>query len=367
MPAAPEPEGGAITQTTASAPFTSPPLVRPRQAPFLGVAAGLARTTGTSPALWRVLTVVLSLFAGLGIVLYLFAAAAIPPEGVERSVLQRLWQGPDRRLRGGEVLLLVLLVLGTAGLLTSSDGFLAVVVVTGLVVLWLRTARRRRQGRLDPLTGLAPDPAAGAVPIDPAATVRRPLSPLTLPTVGLVVAVSATLVVLGLSGAVSVPAEVVLASALGVTGLGLVVGSRQGRSPWLVAMVVVLAVSLGATALGRPVVEDGVGDRTWTPTASSSYEHGMGEVTLDLRSLPAGEGAPVVVDARLRVGSMLVLLPADARVSLTAHADLGDVALPDGSQDGLDVDRYLEIGPVEGPRVTLDVEVGLGEINVRRG
>src|SRR5437868_2859557 len=100
--------GGSLTAMTETT-FTSPRLERPRDTPLAGVCTALARTTGTDVVLWRVLFVVLTVFGGLGIAIYLACYVTIPAQGHEHSLVSRLLQG-DRRMTTRQVLLLALVV-----------------------------------------------------------------------------------------------------------------------------------------------------------------------------------------------------------------------------------------------------------------
>src|SRR5690349_15102441 len=91
------PEPGAITESP-EYPASTTRLERPRDSAFQGVCSAVARTTGTDPLLWRVLVVVLTLFNGLGVLLYLVGIVAIPREDEEHSLAERLLRGPDRHL-----------------------------------------------------------------------------------------------------------------------------------------------------------------------------------------------------------------------------------------------------------------------------
>ena len=286
-----------------SLPFASPRLERPREAPLRGVCAALARSTGTDPVLWRVLAVVLTVFGGLGVALYLVAMATIPREGEPQALADRLLHGPDRSLRVGEWVLLVLLALSVLVLGADVDGLIALAVLGGLGLLWWR--RRLPQAGEVPV-GADPDarPGSGAVRItdDPTHTwqvpvvaapprPRRARSPLTGLTVSLAAVVAGVLVLVGAQGEVSVPAEVVLAAVLAVVGAGLVGGAWWGRSGGLIALAVVLGLALAVTSGTRPVLDAGVGDRLWTPAGPASYRLGAGHATLDLHGLPVREGA----------------------------------------------------------------------------
>lgn len=366
-----------MTDTT----FASPRLERPREAPLRGVCAALARSTGTDPSLWRVLAVVLTIFGGLGIALYLVGIATIPREGEQQALADRLLHGPDRSLHGAEWVLLVLLVCSVLALGADLDGLVVLAVLAGLGLLWWR-------GRLSlpaPPAGVDPDsrPGSGAVRVaddgpqvapSPAAAVplvaarpRRARSPLTGATLSLAAVVVGVLLLVGTQSGVSVPAEVVLAAALGVVGLGLAVGAFWGRSWGLIALAAVLGLALAATAGARPVIDAGVGDRRWEPVAAGSYRLGVGEATLDLRSLPVREGSTVAVDARVDVGHLVVLVPDGVRVALDARAELGELVLLGERVEGQGLERQVDLGPPGSPQVRLALSVRTGQVEVRRG
>lgn len=350
-----------------------PRLSRPSGAPFAGVAAGLARSTGTDPWLWRVGFVVLALFHGLGLVLYLLAYVLVPADDEDRSLAQRLVEGPDRHVSGGQALALVLLAIATFDLVEGPDSGLGVVLVLLLGLLWWQ---HRHPTPGTPVPPVAPDGAAGApataplaLPPPSAFVPRSRVQPVPSPWTGAVLSaallVSGVLITLGAAEVVSVPAQVVIAAALGVVGLGLVAGSFRGSAPGLVVIAVLLGLALGLATGLRPVVTDGVGDRTWRPSDSAGYRLGVGNATLDLRDLDRDEGA--TVDARVEVGHLVVLVPDDVHVVVDAEVRLGQLDVFDARLEGHDLVRTVEEGPSDGPLVTLHADVRLGQLEVRRG
>jgi predicted membrane protein len=93
----------------------------------------------------------------------------------------------------------------------------------------------------------------------------------------------------------------------------------------------------------------------------------VGDAELDLTRLPAG--SDVDVDVRLGVGGLRVYVPADAEVRVDAEVGAGNVALFDHEQDGTDVDVTASAEPRGGPSgtvITIDAEVGLGEVRVEQ-
>ena len=186
------------------------------------------------------------------------------------------------------------------------------------------------------------------------------------------VLVGGLLALLAVSG-VSVPAVVIPSAMLAIVAVGLLVGSVRGRARWLIAPAVVLLLAAQAASVVPRVVSDtagsGVGERRWVPTASSSsFALGAGSAVLDLAKLPAGS---VRIDARVGLGELIVLLPADTRLVLDGSVGLGEIDLPAQrpvSGSSLDVERTLEPLSTTADITTVDLtaEIGLGNLEVRR-
>lgn len=379
--------GVPMTETTAEQtpppsppPPSAPPLLRPRHdRPFRGVAAALGRSTGTDPVLWRVLFVVLAVFGGSGIVLYLAGWLLIPEEGAELSEAQRLVRGEGR----GPVLtglLVVAAAIATLVLLGSDgDGLvpLAVIGVVGYFVL-----RSRQEGvpaaagwssppswTTAPPAGTTygPPPPPGWEHTPPALRRRSNLFALTISAVAVVVGL---LLLAGALDVLSVRAPAVLAAALAVVGAGLVVGAFWGRSRGLIVVAVVLGLVVSATSSFDREFGSSSGGRTWVVEGTSEYDLAAGEATLDLRPL-AGGGRTVDVDARLGLGELVVLVPADVNLDLDATIGLGQLRLigpggTDVAEGGAGISRSTLLEGDGGRRVQLDINVGIGEVEVRR-
>jgi hypothetical protein len=223
-----------------------------------------------------------------------------------------------------------------------------------------------------PYPGLAPAPPPRP-PKPP--RVRSPLGRITLSVICLALG---ALVVIDVSGA-SIPATAYLASTLGVVGLGLLVGAWLGRARWLILPGVVLMLALaGGTAAENVNFGDGLagrtGEVTWVPTTvaeleNNNYRVDVGNATLDLSKVDFAdhtESVTISVD----VGNLLVILPPNVDVDVSASLDGGSADVLGQHWDGMGNDsrRVHDNGAdgVGGGTLQLDTSVALGKLEVRR-
>jgi predicted membrane protein len=184
--------------------------------------------------------------------------------------------------------------------------------------------------------------------------------------------IGAALLIAGsLSGWFDASASVVLAAALVVVGAGLLLASVVGRAPWLFVVGIVLTCALLTAAAVEPLVEDGVGEKTFSPATlvelESKYDHGIGDLTVDLRNVPL-DGRTRRVDVELGIGSVMVLVPRAQSVVVDAHVDAGKVTLPDGrTANGWDESLRYASGAAGQGALVIDVEMGFGDVQVSRG
>jgi len=138
-----------------------------------------------------------------------------------------------------------------------------------------------------------------------------------------------------------------------------------------IAAVVVLVLTLAAAAAVATAfhvnVGNGIGTRTYVPAAAAdvhrSYKLGIGRLRLDLSGvrLPRGE---TDIDARVGIGDLDVLVPADAAVRVKGDAQIGSVDVFERHADGRNADLKVEAA---GRRVlVLHVRAGLGQVTVER-
>lgn len=178
--------------------------------------------------------------------------------------------------------------------------------------------------------------------------------------------------VLAEAGAINIGWSAGLALAVMAVGAGMVVGGLFGRARMLIPLGLVLAVPLiVASAIGVPLRGE-TGDLSWTPVSaaavSSPYELAAGHGTLDLSSVDPN-GGTVHVTAYVGAGQLIVTVPDNVAVIVTAHVGMGRMQFIDGStHSGLDVTKTYSVvasGPSQGT-IVLDLKAGAGDVEVQR-
>ncbi|WP_457207706.1 PspC domain-containing protein [Nocardioides sp. P5_C9_2] len=354
-----------------------------------GVAGGLARHLDIDPIIVRVALVVLVFFGGSGLLLYAAGWLLVPEEGTTDQPL-----GLDERSR--KVALLgagVLAALAALGDWAGAFWFPWPVVVVALLVLWFlnRNQRRDAAGPGTPPTVPAPVTGYGSTytgstyegftqtgpghtgpAYDPNAYVRprnpRKRGPILFWTTLALIAIGVgTLGVIEAAGT-DVPPSGYPALALAITGAMLVLGAFWGRAGGLILVGLVAAVAtLGATASGD---WDGT-SLTYAPTTPAevrdSYDLGTGELTLDLsgvRDVEDLDGRRISIDGG--VGAIEVVVPRGMDVTVDASAGVGNVDVLGQESGGLDVQQggFVDGGD-EVPDMTIEVDLGMGQVTVR--
>ncbi|HZU57281.1 MAG TPA: PspC domain-containing protein [Actinocrinis sp.] len=198
---------------------------------------------------------------------------------------------------------------------------------------------------------------------------QRRLSGLTLSVALLILGVIG---VLAQVGVFHVGGTSGLALAVMAVGAGMVVGGLFGRARALIPLGLVLSVPLiVANAIGVPLRGE-TGDTTWAPasaaTIRSPYNLAAGKGQLDLSNVDP-RGGTVHVTAYVGAGQILVTVPDDVALQITAHVGVGRMQFPDGSQrSGLDLTNGFEaasIGSSHGT-IVLDLKAGAGDLEVDR-
>lgn len=159
------------------------------------------------------------------------------------------------------------------------------------------------------------------------------------------------------------------AVALGIVGVGLILGAWIGKSPMLIVVGLLILPMLFITAVWPRSFPWTAGEIAVRPSTvsqvDSPYELGAGEMIIDLTALTVEELAAVdSVEMTLGAGRLEVRVPADVGVAIEARVGMGTFEPLKFERGGIGIHEAVEIGP--GPIVLhIDAEVGAGTIVVR--
>lgn len=381
-----------------------------------GVCGGVGSYLGVDPVLLRVGFALLTIFGGLGAVAYVALWLLLPEEGGETSIVAQ-WSGRhDAELR---TVVLVVAALLAVLVLTSSTWFLPfhfpwpIFIVLGCWWFFFHRRRyrysrwgmERRAARHDnqwggPQTGThgsesstaspdaerEDDPAASAVGSPPSVDWSQP-DPLGLytpsggppaspspprppslfwPTVGGALFAVGGLALIDAIG-VGVAAVGYPLLALGVVGLGLILGSIGARSRGLIPLGLLLSMAVVLTSIAP---NPRFGQITVTPHTGadlqSSYELTAGEVNLDLTKIDDIRDLNRTISVDVVTGHISVTVPVGVDLAVQSHANAGDLKILGREANGTEAE--LGVSPDHAtdaaPDLVLDLHVGLGEVDV---
>jgi phage shock protein PspC (stress-responsive transcriptional regulator) len=376
---------------------TSPHLVRRSRGRMIaGVCSGIAEHFGIDPILVRIGFVIAVFFGGSGVLAYVAAWLLIPEEGRSSSIGERVL----REHRWGRIAGFVLIAIAISSLARpvwwfgGHVLFAVLLIIGGLYLLSPGFARRDtpddisapQTNAYDPTAVSEPDAADDAVTQPYGTTLTAEYSEATpaprrelrrTPRRGGIGALTFGLLFVG-GGVVGLVAAAghtieptyVFASGLLIVGAALVVSTWFGRSYVLIPLGVVLVGLMSVSTLIDVPITGGVGHQEVTPFAPGDirgdYHLGIGELRLDLSHVPLDGGSVHTIKATVGIGHLMITLPRNATVELHGHSGMGDVRILGESDSGIriDRDRTLSAGSESAPRLVLDAEVGIGQVEV---
>jgi hypothetical protein len=200
------------------------------------------------------------------------------------------------------------------------------------------------------------------------ATAKRSMAPQVVAGAALVLI--GALWLLERVGAIELNATTVLAMATIVVGIAVMVLSTDGPHIGLIVFGFVLALAATASAL-TPLegFQGGVGERVVNVRTvgdiEADYNVAMGQLTIDLADL-GNLSSPVVLNASVGLGELLVRLPEGVEFEVNANAGAGQITILGEEKDGLGVeDSYATPGFEEGAAgISLDLDVFMGRVEV---
>lgn len=399
------------TNDTASPPpHSTRRLLRSRDDRVLaGVSGGLGQWLDLDPVIFRVVFAVLTVFGGVGIVLYAIGYLLIPDAGTGVALVSSRLIPDPRRLTSQQLTLIgwgiacVLVVVILSG--TASTPLAVLGIVAAVAVLSTRSHRLRQPATtttewpFTPPPGAAVPPSAAfagnaytgpawvggdqagyAGPAEQVWPTRQPTPPVftvrargrTLNRVlisAALLAVGAYLLI-GYAGAYDPTFLRAVAVGLTALGAGLALTAWYARSRGALVIGAFLAVIVMVGSAVQGDYGTSVGSRVWRPVAGGvipyEYKLGAGNATLDLTQLgPSALGKTVRVS--MGAGKLTIRVPASLPISAYAHISIGSYTVFDAVSYQNDPVRETVITPgwtaATGIRIETSLRIGNVEVD----
>jgi phage shock protein PspC (stress-responsive transcriptional regulator) len=363
-----ETEPSALPPPTPETPPADRRWARSDDRVILGVAGGLGRALAIDPLLIRIAFVVLALFSGVGIAVYVGGWLLLADSPRSNP------PGMFRRIVGIAVILLsARWLLGGGAELPDAGWVIAIGLLGAAVALW--RGRTPAEQHAVPLVVDAAEPAEVSTSdrwsewAEQRRNRRREQrSALGLLTIGAATVVGASVWLI--VGDVSNRGALTFGWATVVIGCGLVVGAFVGRARWLIVPAVLTSIAaLAASALAFADV--GLNrhshDRTVVlgegSTVANTYRTGLGDFDLVLSDYPHD----VTTRVEIGIGHLTVIVPDDAHVQVDSRVGLGSIDVLGTTTDGYRRALVVNSNPSGSQLIKLTLRVGIGDIEVRRG
>ena len=383
-----------------------------------GVAGGVADYFDVDPVLIR-LGFVIGIFAGgIGAIAYLIAWVVLPDydddvvqNGAHQGVsdnADRPGAGRGRRDRDFDttttIAIILLAVAAALGVSDTIDGgfVLPLALVGGGVYLLTRRESERDlpyEEDPGPVAGRATDSSEEAGrrftrPTDFDDTTNASLTDPTDPTASpdqprrrhrrrrepaVVTRICLSVLALFFAGAIAADqldwlesdASTVMATGLIILGGGLIVGAFLGRARGLVPLGLLLALAFAVSGVLEPIIDDGIGERTYQPVTldqlEDEYRLGVGDLEVDLRGLEIPDGERVEVNVVLGMGEATVWVPPLADLDIKGDVDFGQLDILDLTEEGVDNELTLTRSFGGDAELVINLNVDFGHGEVRRG
>ena len=320
------------------------------------------------PLVIRIAFVVLALFSGVGVVLYVAALLLLAesPSSPPSSTI--------RRIAGSVVILLSARWMFSGDARLPAPGWVVAFGLLGVAVaLWRGRAPFDVRSATPAPEMLATAEGGSTTDRWDAWTTQRrdrprpPRSALGLLTIGAATVVGALVWLVGSGNSRGAQA---FGWATVVLGVGLLVGAFAGRARWLIAPALattVAAVAAAALSFAGASLDHRSGSRTefigiGSPVAPR-YSTGLGDFDLVLSDYHDDVATSVDVG----VGKLMVEVPEDARVQIDARIGVGSIDAFGSSRNGYRRSLSLDDNQSGAHLIKLTLRVGVGSIEVRRG
>ncbi len=342
-----------------------------------GVCAGMARHLNVDPVIVRIVFGVLVFVGGSGIILYAAFWFLVPADDAEKSIAADWFKLDDNEQRirvGGLVLaaaVAVLAAVGDGGGWGWGGGAPWALIPLALLVYLFAVRPRRRKERREAATATALQSPTHESVRDGLRTTTYTLPPerRSWALTGLTTSVTAIAVAVARIIADSrdgTPWTTYVALALAIVAGGLLISTVIGDGGPLIFLGLLLAVALG---LGALLPNPRIGAQELTPTAaadvSSTYEHGVGVLELDLTGVEDPDALlGRTVGLETGVGQTRVIVPNGLNIAVSADLVAGEIAVFDRTTNG--TETRIETRADPGRALTLTIDQKIGDIEVIR-
>ena len=366
-----------------------PRLERRRTERILGgVASGLADHFGLDPVLFRLGFVVLALFGGSGVLLYVLGWLFLPEEGAgEPAVVAATRDIGVRKLAALALFAIALLFLGgpvwmplvQADYLDASLLWSLVLVALGFLLLRgdppprQPPSRRHRHPRRLParVSRSAPPPPSCRCAERPSRRVSRRRSPLGWISLGAMLLVVGGAAVLDNLGVVELGLKDLLAAAVITLGSGLIAGAFWGRARWLIPVGIILMPGLILASVIELPLRGSIGGRSLQPRSAVELSQGYrvlaGDLWLHLENFDFNEGESITVPVDMVAGTLSIYVPRGVAVDIDGHIGAGGSDFPGRRDQGFELKLDESLGGSNLKRhLVLQVDAGVGFVSVYR-
>ena len=156
-----------------------------------------------------------------------------------------------------------------------------------------------------------------------------------------------------------------------IVGAAIAFGAiTQRRVGGLVFLGLLLLTAFSLAAITPVSVGSGVGEKNEQPTTVTaldpSYEHGIGELDLDLSSVTLP--GTTSVDASVGIGKLVVTVPADIAVVIDATpGSARSTSSAPATTASTQIASSVPGSTADAPVLDLEADIAIGDIEVRRG
>ena len=340
-----------------------------------GVCAGLAQHLNIDPVILRVILAALTFVGFAGVILYLAGWFLLPADNEDKSVAAqwfKLDENEEQFRVVGLIVAGVLAITAGTGLFGNNwDGpfpWLGLIALAAVYFWIIKPAQRRKERTMPTTTVVETETADGETVTQQLVIEKEPKAPwspvLTLVTLSAsLIAVGAVALYANANG--PLPWTTYAVAALGVTAVGLLIGTFFGNAGLLIPIGGMIAIALAISALlpngriGHDVYPDD------PSSVASSYKLGIGQLDLNLDEFdnPASL-AGRTVKVKVGIGATKIIVPRDLNVEVNAKLNAGEIRVFDRRTNGTQTELHYPADDARASKLTLDVSQTFGDIDV---